>query len=68
MVDPVLFPGDCETYERAAIAEWLERHGRSPLTGQPVQTRQLIPNHALRGSIQGALRRSSASFGHLQIG
>ena len=34
--DPVVLPGDGETYERAALQEWLKVHGTSPITGEKV--------------------------------
>lgn len=46
-MDPALCTGDGQTYERAAITRWLETYNTSPVTSQPLQTRDLIPNHAL---------------------
>lgn len=55
MVDPVLAK-DGRTYERAAIAAWLEEHGAvSPVAGEAMSSRDLIPNHSLR-SVLDALR------------
>ena len=51
---PALCVGDGHSYEEAAIARWLQAHGTSPVTGQPLATRELLPNHALRQMIQAA--------------
>ena len=64
MEDPV-FTSDGHTYERAAIATWLETHGTSPMTGEPLEHRRLTPNRLLRSQIcearqQGRARTSSA--------
>lgn len=52
MVDPVLLPDDGRSYERAAITEWLQQHGTSPLTGRPADAEHLTPNYALRSLLQ----------------
>lgn len=59
MVDPVICC-DGHTYERVAIEMWLRNNSRSPKTNQPLASRELIPNHALRSSIEAmsALRES----------
>ena len=54
MVRPALCVGDGHSYEEAAIAQWLQTHGTSPVTGQPLATQELLPNHALRQMIQAA--------------
>ena len=41
-------------YERSAIEQWLETHNTSPATGAELESRQLIPCHALRSLIQEA--------------
>jgi len=46
MVDPVLAP-DGHSYERQAIEEWIEEHGTSPQTRQPMQKNDLVPNRVL---------------------
>eukprot|EP00930_Biecheleria_cincta_P044380 TRINITY_DN30501_c0_g1_i2.p1 TRINITY_DN30501_c0_g1~~TRINITY_DN30501_c0_g1_i2.p1 ORF type:complete len:873 (+),score=173.18 TRINITY_DN30501_c0_g1_i2:167-2620(+) len=50
MEQPVI-TSDGHTYERAAIAKWLEDHGTSPKTGQELPDKVLRPNHALRTQI-----------------
>ena len=39
------------TYERSAIAKWLEDHDISPKTGLPLEQKLLIPNQSLRSMI-----------------
>ena len=39
------------TYEREAIAKWLEDHDTSPKTGATLESKALIPNHSLRAII-----------------
>jgi U-box domain len=51
MVDPVVLVGDQHTYERAAIEAWLAAHGVSPVTGHPLSSKDIVPNHMLRGLI-----------------
>lgn len=52
MTDPVIRP-DGHTYERTAIESWLNSgHNRSPMTREPMTSRNLIPNIALRNLIQ----------------
>ena len=48
MVEPVL-TCDGQTYERAAIAQWLQTHDTSPLTGEALEDKKLTPNVILRG-------------------
>ena len=43
---------DGHSYERAAIQCWLATHDTSPLTGAQLPSKVLIPNHALRNSIE----------------
>ena len=59
LVDPVLCTGDGQTYERSAITNWLAASDTSPVTGQPLVSRDLLPNHALRSIIQAAQVRPS---------
>ena len=44
--DPVL-ASDGNTYERSAITEWLftKNSNTSPLTGAPLPSKELVPNH-----------------------
>lgn len=50
MKDPVVMQ-DGNTYERAAILMWLEEHGTSPTTGEPLSKENPVPNHSLRSII-----------------
>ena len=70
MEDPVICC-DGHTYERTAIATWLGNNSRSPKTNQPLPSKELIPNHALRSSIEamGTLRETIISVSpHLEEG
>ena len=40
---------DGHTYERSAIEHWLRDHNTSPLTGEVLAMKMLIPNHTVRG-------------------
>lgn len=57
MADPVVCTGDGQSYEKAAIRQWLDAHDSSPVTGQPLAVRDLIPNYALRSLIRAASTR-----------
>ncbi len=57
MQDPVLC-ADGHTYERAAIIEWMSERGVSPLSGDLLESRNLIPNFTLRSIIE-KLRENS---------
>eukprot|EP00435_Cladocopium_sp_Y103_P064828 s922_g26.t1 len=50
MERPVI-TSDGHTYERSAIAKWLEEHNSSPKTGRELPDKVLKPNHALRAQI-----------------
>ena len=43
---------DGMTYERYAIETWLQANNTSPLTGEPLPVKLLVPNTALRSQIQ----------------
>ena len=51
MRDPVNC-ADGHSYERASIERWLATKGTSPRTGAQLPNKVLIPNHALRNSIE----------------
>lgn len=42
---------DGHSYEQHAIEKWFKTSNISPLTGLPMQTKKLIPSHALRNAI-----------------
>jgi U-box domain len=54
MVRAVVCAGDGHSYEKSAISEWLKTRDDSPVTGQPLAAKDLLPNHALRQMIQAA--------------
>lgn len=51
MIDPV-FAADGYTYEREAIAGWIEYHNTSPMTNLHLAHTGLTPNLALRSAIR----------------
>ena len=51
MVDPVVTPNG-DSYERAAIEEWLTKKGTCPITRTPIAISSLISNRALKELIQ----------------
>ncbi|KAJ5069299.1 regulator of chromosome condensation [Anaeramoeba ignava] len=53
MKDPV-FCSDGFTYERFAIESWLSENSTSPMTGQELASKELIPNHSLREQIRAS--------------
>lgn len=50
MVQPVV-AADGHTYERRAIARWLQTSNRSPLTGEVMVHSELVPNYLLLSSL-----------------
>ena len=50
LADPVVDP-EGNTYERAAIAQWLARNPTSPMTRSPLTPGDLQPNRALAETI-----------------
>jgi hypothetical protein len=53
MSDPV-FTADGHTYEREAIVTWMcdtSQDPTSPMTGEPLCSRALVPNHVLKRAI-----------------
>ena len=57
MRDPVVC-ADGHSYERDAIVRWLRAHDTSPKTGAALAHRHVLPNHALRNSIEEHLERT----------
>lgn len=54
-VDPVA-AADGESYEKAAIEQWLSEHGAvSPTTGAALEHTDLVPNLALRSTLRSFL-------------
>jgi hypothetical protein len=64
MVEPVIDP-EGNSYERAAIAEWLSRNGTSPVTRAALALRDLAPNRALQHAIESHTRGATASAASL---
>ena len=56
MKDPVIAE-DGHTYERSSITKWFETSNLSPKSGAPMRSTRLIPNLALRNTIQDFLSR-----------
>mmetsp|Transcript_15104 Transcript_15104/g.37885 ORF Transcript_15104/g.37885 Transcript_15104/m.37885 type:complete len:193 (-) Transcript_15104:1399-1977(-) len=52
---------DGYTYERSAIEDWLQRHGHSPLTRQPMELADLRPNRAVADQVEWFLQQHGAS-------
>ena len=45
------------TYEKSVIEEYVKEHGQDPMTRQPVRMDQLVPNRALRDTIESWRKR-----------
>eukprot|EP00891_Asterochloris_glomerata_P009555 jgi/Astpho2/9555/Aster-x1585 len=56
-MEPVLLAEDGHTYEAAALRGWLDHQAVSPMTGLTLTTTTIVPNHAVKATIE-ALRRS----------
>lgn len=61
MRNPVV-AGDGHTYERAAIARWLQASDKSPLTGSLLPHKELVPNYVLMSSLEEASRNLVAKM------
>jgi hypothetical protein len=51
MIDPVITKQGY-TFERSAVVKWLETHNTCPLTREPLNVSDLVPNKALRQTIE----------------
>jgi len=60
MRDPVVTE-DGQSYERDAITRWLQEHDTSPGTGDPLESKRLIPNIRLRSAIRDWLAQHGLS-------
>ena len=60
MKDPVN-DRDGNSYERAAIEAWVVARGTSPITRNPLSIRDLVPNRALRQTIDDYMATLPAS-------
>ena len=54
MMEPTIAE-DGHTYEKAAIAEWLNAKGVSPITNEKISKDVLIPNRLVRARIRDFL-------------
>jgi hypothetical protein len=61
MVEPVV-AADGHTYEKSAIARWLRTSEKSPMTGQALLHKQLVPNYGLMSSVQEAAAERKAAL------
>ncbi len=64
MRDPVI-ADDGFTYERKAIQEWFAKSPISPLTGAKMGSLKIIPNIALKQTIQTAVEKKKGS--HVKV-
>ena len=55
--DPVVCLGDCQTYERKNIEDWLKKHDTSPVTNEVLKTKVLIPNGTVRKIIKNFAKK-----------
>ena len=66
MRDPVV-AADGHTYERAAIAAWIERQAaagrppRSPMTNERLAGAALVPNHVVKAAVRELLGPAAAA-------
>ncbi len=66
MMDPVI-GSDGHTYERNAIETWLYNNSISPLTKQTMFVNSLVPNIALRNTIQQYLAKHPEMKDHRKV-
>ncbi len=50
MTHPVI-AADGHTYEKAAIQAWLHQHSISPVTGEALEHKHLVPNLVMKSVI-----------------
>ena len=50
MVEPFI-AADGHTYERMAIQAWLEVHNTSPMSGEQLAHKRIVPNHVIKNVI-----------------
>merc|ERR1711971_876031 len=51
MDDPVMSTISGQTYNREVIEEYINKHGKDPITGQSTEQKHIIPNKALQDVI-----------------
>ena len=59
-VDPVM-DADGNSYERSAIVDWLSRNHTSPVTRNPLRAEDLVPNRALRETIEAYQKNAKST-------
>ncbi|EKX48382.1 hypothetical protein GUITHDRAFT_136887 [Guillardia theta CCMP2712] len=52
MRDPHIVAETGLSYEKSAIVQWLQDHNTDPLTNLRLKSKQIIPNHGLRATIE----------------
>ena len=57
MVDPVI-DSEGNTFERAALLQWLSHYGASPISRQPLNANLVVPNFALRETIHEVMGKT----------
>lgn len=60
MREPVV-GSDGQTYERKWIVHWLQQHGTSPVSREPMEATRLVPNYALKSMIDAFLAAHPAA-------
>jgi hypothetical protein len=60
MTNPVI-AADGHSYEQRALEEWFKSHNTSPITNLPLAHKLLVPNHALKSSIDDYLEGTPAT-------
>jgi hypothetical protein len=63
MNDPVIDP-EGNTFERAAIENWIRAHNTSAITRNPVSVKDLYPNNAIARLLEEEKGRSEGSMHH----
>lgn len=61
MKDPVMLVSTGQSYEKAAIEEWLKNHDTDPLTNQKLKDKTIVPNFALKGMCERAQAKQKLS-------
>jgi len=56
--DPVM-ADDGNTYERAAIEEWLTKHDVSPMSGTKMEDKKLRPNRSIEQIIKDYIQKNT---------
>ena len=60
MVDPWVAE-DGHSYEKSKIVEWFREKDTSPVTGEVLRSKKLIPNNSLRAIIKGIQKPKTGS-------